>query len=388
MSAHLIRNPFIDGLRGLSVLGVILAHVVNYRYSDHFRVAPLHALIQTHASKMLLVENLLYKVSYPIGAIGIESLLTVTGYLAAISLLLEEETAPQVNVWGYYVRRIFRVMPAFYLYLLAIMLLRALGTVVLPDGALVRSGFFACLFSGEICYWWLAHTWTLSVAVLFYLAFPPVFILSRKQRVATLLTIFVALVAASFYVPELTGFTYVVAGVLLASSQDARSVIRRVTNPYTIAAAGLTAVVFHSGLQTSLLYHALDPILIAIVFLGTSSGIGPLARLGSLKTIQMVGIASYSIYLWQQLATAPWFLHGIDTGATSLYLDHGHRLFTVLIVVIAVSSYLFVERPMILLGRMLSDLIGRTGAVASAIQPTTDLGAATTPARSQENPPD
>jgi peptidoglycan/LPS O-acetylase OafA/YrhL len=101
------------------------------------------------------------------------------------------------------------------------------------------------------------------------------------------------------------------------------------------------------------LIHAASPFLTAIVFFGSIARSGPLVPLIESRLIQKIGLASYSIYLWQQLSTAPENWNGAITGADVLY---GHYAFAAsFFFVPAVISYLLVERPLVRLGKALSD---------------------------------
>ena len=86
-----------------------------------------------------------------------------------------------------------------------------------------------------------------------------------------------------------------------------------------------------------------------MIFLGTINGRGPYVRMVSLEWIRRIGLASYSVYLWQQLST----------GAPSLYPENSIMLIPALFILPALVSYFVIEKPIIRLGHRLSDAIIR-----------------------------
>ena len=74
---------------------------------------------------------------------------------------------------------------------------------------------------------------------------------------------------------------------------------------------------------------------------------GPFVRIISQDWLRRVGLASYSLYLWQQLST----------GDPSQY--HGNAALTMPIFFIgpALFSYFFIEKPMVRVGHRLSTMI-------------------------------
>lgn len=247
-------------------------------------------------------------------------------------------------------------MPAFYIYLLAVLALRHFNLLHLDNEAFLRSGAYLCNVSGYKCSWWLAHTWSLSVEEQFYIAWPILFIfLGSPRRSPLMLAILTALTLATFFVHDLVSFAHIAIGTLAALSDKFQKVISRFAGPFTIS-LGAGILIFQPLLapwtNTFNVIRCTTPLVTAFVFFGTIQGSGPLRALVSLNPIRKLGIISYSVYLWQQLSTAPLFWGGMDTGADVLY--NSYPYFVWLFLVPAIISFFLVERPMQAIGQRLS----------------------------------
>jgi peptidoglycan/LPS O-acetylase OafA/YrhL len=346
------RSGLIDGCRGLSVLLVIVGHVVGYRISWPPQ-PPLHEL----GFSLDLVQGIAIRVLSPIGGLGVQVFFVISGFLITGLLVSEEQKFGEISIGAFYLRRIFRILPAFALFLLTVLALRAAGLILLEDRAFLISAAFLCNVSEFKCSWWLGHTWSLSVEEQFYLIWPLLFVFLRPERGRALLIILFVLTLASFYYPQLTNFGNIAVGALVATSRQTQEALAKFATrwPVAIAFAVLLFLPLLPGTLAlpSKLINAVNPFLIAIVFFGSIARSGPLVPLIESRLIQKIGLASYGIYLWQQLGTAPESWNGTITGADIVYGHYG--LAASFFIVPAVISYLLVERPLVRLGKRLSD---------------------------------
>jgi peptidoglycan/LPS O-acetylase OafA/YrhL len=345
------RSSLVDGWRGLSVSLVIIGHLVAF-HNPISSPRPLHEL----GLSLDLIVALAVRVLAPIGGLGVQVFFVISGFLITKLLLKEEETHNCISIRAFYVRRICRILPAFMLYMLAMFALRAGGLIQIENEAFVRSGVFLCNVSEFKCSWWLAHTWSLSVEEQFYLAWPILFIFLRNTRVPALLALLIFFVIASVYDSQLGGFAHITIGALTAASSKMQSVFGRFVSArlITISVSALLLMPLWpaSFVQTGNLMHAITPFLIAVTFFGTISRVGPLVPVIENKMLQKVGLVSYSLYLWQQLGTAPEIWNGMVTGADTLYT---HYPVTYLFILPAIVSFMLMERPLISVGKVVSD---------------------------------
>src|ERR1700721_434435 len=64
-----------------------------------------------------------------IGANGVELFFAISGILICTRLLDEEEAWGKISLRGFYIRRIFRIQPAAFVFLFAVALLSIVGTI-------------------------------------------------------------------------------------------------------------------------------------------------------------------------------------------------------------------------------------------------------------------
>ena len=295
-----------------------------------------------------------------LGETGVQFFFVISGFLITKLLGVEEDRNRKISIGAFYVRRIFRIMPAFYLYLLTVLVLRSGGMILANDDAFFRSGLYVCNLSGFKCSWWLAHTWSLSVEEQFYLIWPLAFVVLGRNRVKVIVCVLIALMIGSYSTSDITSFAHIAIGALFAISATVRHWVARFATTRVILIAG--AVLFLKPLvfpipQVANVIHAITPLLTALIFFGTvSKRGGPILQIVANPLLQKIGVVSYSVYLWQQLSLAPYSWGGSETGAALLYENHP-AIMSLLFLPIAILSYFLVERPMIKIGHSVSGWI-------------------------------
>jgi peptidoglycan/LPS O-acetylase OafA/YrhL len=342
-----IRNGPIDGWRGISVAMVIIGHLIGYRFSITFQAQPFHNLIDNAPQKMdLLLWNVALRFAGAMPSLGVDIFFVLSGFLIT-SLLLREEACGSISTKAFYIRRAFRILPAFFAYLTAIFALVYLGAI--PDMApvsFIASGLFLCDFRQSPCPWFVTHTWSLSVEEQFYFAWPLIFAVFYRYRHLALWGTLLFNALFSFIYPLATNFGCIAAGGIVAISQ--RDMIARYANPWTITAALLLLLpdlLFASINAIHNSIAALRPILLAFIVFGSLDKVGPFAGLIRTRWTQRLGLISYSVYLWQQLFT------GDQARPESLF---SLLFLPVALVVPAMVSYFVIERPFIKIGRAIS----------------------------------
>jgi len=345
------RNTVIDGWRGISVLMVIAGHMFNFRLKGAMPFNGLDAFGLPFGSK---IQTILAS----LGTLGVCFFFMISGYLITSLLIAESRDSGRISLKAFYVRRIFRIMPAFYAYVFAVYLLGRAGLILVNDEAVIRSSLYLCNFSGFACSWWLAHSWSLAVEEQFYLLWPMIFafapLLHRKIAAVLLLGLFLG----SLWFEALGSFVYIMTGVIFAIEGRLRDSARGLA-PRTIwfAFAFLIALPAIPAAVMPLVKPA-QPFLVAIVLFGTIFG-SPhdlCQRFLGISTLSKIGLISYSLYLWQQLSLAPLSWAGAPTGASNLY-RHWDVVLGFAFIPLAVVSYLLIERPLIAAGHRLSKRI-------------------------------
>jgi peptidoglycan/LPS O-acetylase OafA/YrhL len=260
-----MRIPSLDGLRAISISLVIFWH---------FNALPIPGL---------------WRVDY--GNLGVRVFFVISGFLIT-SLLMKEES----NLKTFYVRRFARIMPAYWVYLLAIAVLIPHVQAHYKD--LLPSFFYLTDYASVGLA--LGATWSLSVEEQFYLLWPSL------RRWAVPVCFFVLLAAPLFRVGSDLGHWHtnpryafesvcdaLASGCLLAIFRD-----RLPRLPYAPAYpfVVLALLAFSGTIAHDLLLTPLNlSIAAAMAYLIEK----PPKWLNSAPLV-WVGTLSYSLYLWQQ----------------------------------------------------------------------------------------
>ncbi|MCM3926303.1 acyltransferase, partial [Frankia sp. AiPs1] len=146
------RNPALDGVRALAVLCVLVFHMD----------------------------------SLPGGYLGVDVFFVLSGFLITGQLLAERDRTGGVSLGRFYLRRAYRLLPAFWVLALvgltAVVLL-GIGTAgersefldSLAASALYVNNYFQVVRQSTGA-GWLGHTWSLSLEEQFYLLWPLVLV--------------------------------------------------------------------------------------------------------------------------------------------------------------------------------------------------------------------
>jgi peptidoglycan/LPS O-acetylase OafA/YrhL len=151
------RNAGLDMLRALSALAVFLFH---------FRL-------------------------FPPGWLGVQVFFVISGYLITQSIE-SRQGVPRQRILAFYGRRIRRILPPLYIYLLLVAPYIFLRYPVLIKGWLASFSFtynFYHLLPGHVHSRLLTHTWSLGVEEQFYLVFPFLIVLWRRRATALLIAV-------------------------------------------------------------------------------------------------------------------------------------------------------------------------------------------------------
>lgn len=147
-------NPALDGLRGVAILLVILSHA--------------------HAP---LFGGAFY---------GVDLFFVLSGYLISTLLLQEAGDSGRIAYWRFYSRRLYRLMPALALFLLAYCLAAPLLWPDLSDIYSDALWSFFYLADYGIAFFdkpeTLLHMWSLAVEEHFYLVWPPLLVLLLRAQ--------------------------------------------------------------------------------------------------------------------------------------------------------------------------------------------------------------
>ena len=294
------------------------------------------------------------------GGLGVFIFFVISGFLITHLLMEERVSSGTISIKNFYIRRSFRIWPAFYIFIATIGALGAFGAISLHLSELLHSALYVWNYTLGNNTWFLGHTWSLAVEEQFYLIWPLAFKLMDLKSSAIAAAVLIVVtpilrVGTYLLAPEWKGHI----GMMLHTRADA------------LMFGALTAMVyaepkFRALLQSLfrkrlhllafLFLFILSPLLAARFGGAYSLSIGwtlegccivlllvwvmqnPSSLVGKVlnwKPLVHIGVLSYSLYLWQQL-----FL--TDSNHTASGAFPINLLCTLLV---AELSYHLVERP-------------------------------------------
>jgi peptidoglycan/LPS O-acetylase OafA/YrhL len=147
------RRPALDGLRGVAIALVLLAH-------------SQHGFAESS------------------GAVGVTAFFTLSGFLITSGLLEQIDGAGHVSLKRFWSRRVRRLVPALWLYVLATSVLSALGVVgfITSPPVIITTLVYALNWVRAFVAVpeSVAITWSLAVEEQFYLLWPLAFLAARR----------------------------------------------------------------------------------------------------------------------------------------------------------------------------------------------------------------
>jgi peptidoglycan/LPS O-acetylase OafA/YrhL len=334
-------RPDIDGMRAVAVLAVLLFHAGFAALSG--------------------------------GYVGVDVFFVLTGFLIT-TIIAEQLRAGTFSFAGFYLRRMRRILPALTL-VLAVTSLAGFYLLLPTDLlALLDSARFALLSVSNVYFWLntggyfdadiaelpLLHTWSLGVEEQFYLLWPVLLLLGHRylSRAALAFCVLLAIVfglslsqwaalrhaGAAYYLLYGRAFEILMGALLALEGGRARALSQGARHVISLLGLGLVLgpMFLLTPRSTFPGLNALWPCLGTALLLASGADKaqqGIVNRLLSLRPLVLLGLLSYSIYLWH------WPL-------VAYFNYHGERLagLTRWVVIVApigaaAASYVLVERP-------------------------------------------
>lgn len=321
------------------------------------------------------------------GGLGVLAFFVLSGFLITLLLLKENNKRGDISLTNFYMRRVLRIFPAFYVYWFAVA-----GLLVLSGRAVPwRHAFSAFAYLGN--YYnaivrppdsFVSHTWSLAIEEQFYLLWPTLLFAFRRNvvRLTHVLVGLIGLVWVYRAFLELVvrvdqsyiynafdaRLDHLLIGCLLAVLLERgvlaslwRFLCGKVYFPGVTLALLTGSVILeelHGHRYRDLVGFILNPILVAILLVQmvNFSTSGPWKGI-NWSWVRYLGRISYSLYLYQQmtlyparriLAAQPVFVQLLAAVAGT--------------VVVASGSYFLIERPFLSL-KSRFDSLSRSGRI-------------------------
>ncbi len=305
------------------------------------------------------------------GALGVHLFLAISGFLITDRLLQEEQNRGRIRLGSFYLRRVFRILPAAFVYLAVVGVLGAARLIPMDGGQLLSSALFWRNYFVEPAAqsWYTGHFWSLAVEEHFYLLWPGLLVVlgTRRARwaapalacafavwrgldthygwLAAIDPAWKDLVGRSDY--RMDALLWGCAAAFVWNAPALRSWLadrgRAAYGLIAISAMALLLIFEPPGYIAAL--AMLMPVPLILTAADPASWIG---RVFERRGMRWFGRISYSVYLWQMLFLPAYGL------PVSLGIAQQFPLNVALAVGIASISYYAIEQPCRSLGRTLA----------------------------------
>jgi len=314
--------PSLNGLRAISILMVLLCHI---NLQDH-----IFSFVDSDKSNKYYFLKPLLDV-FANGALGVNVFFVISGFLITSLLLKEEGKTGTISLKKFYTRRTLRIFPAYYFLLLFYFVMQCVGVIHLSHISWITAVTYTSCFNVTANEWPTLHVWSLSVEEFFYLCWPLIFLVFKKQRTFVLLGLIVAAIVfkvyAQHYKPTVGFFPVALVvrgdaismGCLFAIHKD--RILAFLTSRWYVGVLAFFVlfgwiysyefIVIQHQVKLGMVYVPLgvadgivaDTAIAVIMFYAIYGPKNLFHKFLNNKIVNWIGLLSYSLYLWQQFFT-------------------------------------------------------------------------------------
>lgn len=335
------RIPALDGLRGIAILLVIAGHAAE-AYLGH--------------------EPALWQAPFFNSSLGVRLFFVLSGFLITGLLVKEWDRHGKLSLSAFYARRSIRIFPAFYLYIAVIAALSFAGFITVSQSQFIAAASYTWNYLGTWAHdqpiegsWFLGHLWTLSLEEQFYIFWPTFIILAGWRKASITCAVLPILlpflrIAWYFLFPEHRGYL----GMMFHTAIDSILIgcafalwSKKLPNWLSTNRIVLILAFVFAFFVSPLLAHSIRGYGITVGFGldGIACGIMILQtfhcrlweKVLSFPALVLIGMWSYSLYLWQQL-----FLTSLNTTWSGSF-----PLSLLALTACALASFYLVEQPLL-----------------------------------------
>lgn len=183
-----LHLPGLNGLRAIAAVAVVVSHITLALSS--FGLNPyIFGAASDGAPQGLSLAGF-----------GVSIFFALSGFLITYLLLLEKEKAG-IDIKKFYIRRILRIWPLYYLYLSICLVVAVFTGMELNSGSIALYTFYAAnvpfIIGGMLPF--LGHYWSLGVEEQFYLFWPWIIKKTNKKLLIVICALIVTLVGLKLF---------------------------------------------------------------------------------------------------------------------------------------------------------------------------------------------
>jgi peptidoglycan/LPS O-acetylase OafA/YrhL len=323
-----------------------------------------------------------YDVVYGLGTLAVTFFFVLSGFLITFLLLTEKAKYQTINIQSFYIRRALRIWPVYYL-------ISALGLFILPNVTTLTipilsskveaqqpvNSFLYFFFLPNIALGlkyvvpYASHLWSIGVEEQFYVFWPWIFKSAKRQlmiMISIIIAFFLMRVCCNYLTNNFLSFRELgnsLYEILDRTRIDCMAIggigaflihgnshwFKRYFINFTTTVASILfpILLIVTNIDFDYIQHLLFAISFLLFIINVSCSERSLFRLEG-KLWDFLGNISYSIYMYQYLAIGLILLVFKKFNALTFTTFHNvlfHILCQVLVVLLAYTSYRFLETP-------------------------------------------
>ena len=320
----------LDGLRGVSVLMVIMSHAV---------IWPRIGVDSPGIIAIFSAQS------------GVNAFFALSGFLITLLLIEERVATGTTDIRSFFMRRTLRIFPLYFLAVTLLLLVDMLGMAKINNCAFYFAYTYTQNFSTSSCsFSSMSHLWSLAVEEHFYLVWPLIFLIGTRFAFLASVAFAVACLVVGPYIilsfpeskvmrwtfPAAAPIAFGCVAAFICNNKKIVDLFGSSKNSSVMLIAILAGLASPAFYRSDLIWMISISSLILYVFHNQNSR---LVKILEFRPLALLGLISYGLYVWQGFFTGngPYrmgeqFPPAMDTG---LWLTF----------IVAPVSYLFFEKP-------------------------------------------
>ena len=314
----------LNGIRAIAAIGVMISHINITLYWHNI-----------HNVSLFGFENGLAK-GWSLGEQGVTVFFVLSGFIITYLLLLERNKNGTINQKHFYIRRILRIWPLYYLYLFIAIIIFYFTSSTPPDYTILSFYIFLLAnipFIMEKVFYNCGQLWSIAVEEQFYLFWP--FLFRKKLNLEKILIpIILAFIAIRFFLWLFFPFKFLTilftvnrfdcmmfGGLIAVYYYKKSTIIKLITSiPFQLFAWSVFVVyALNFEIVNSIVSMELITLATAFIICGQNSDKFKIVNLEN-NILNFLGKYSYGIYIYHPIFMFIWsknkFFSGIENEVT------------------------------------------------------------------------